>query len=98
MIRQKPSFIVNDYRGRQYSIVEIVTIADDDRKGEIETSSTLLTAGGQRVFQGKTKGEYWIEGIGAAITVPLAISAASLSATLTLPIVRRRYPKNFVAS
>ena len=69
MILQKPSFVVNDYRGRQYSIVEIVTIVDDDRKGEIETSSTLMTTRGDRVQAGKTTGEYWIHGIGATRTV-----------------------------
>jgi hypothetical protein len=71
MIRQKPSFVVNDYRGRQYSIVEIVTIVDDDRIGEIETSSMFLTAGGDQVRAGKTKGEFWIHGIGATRTMPV---------------------------
>ena len=70
MTRQKPSFIVRDYRGRRYSIVEIVTLSDEDRDGEIETSSTFLTTGGNQVQAGKTKGEFWIQGIGATWTAP----------------------------
>jgi len=70
MTREKRRFTVRDYRGREFSIVELVTIRDDEREGEIESSSTLLTVQGDRVQAGKTSGEYWIDGIGATSTAP----------------------------